>query len=146
MMQQTNLKNDNVLAAEWDKATNLQVYEYLISIASYNAQTINKYCLLVSCLFRNYLMMLFWHQELDITATDLSKECLMEVLTKIQNIRWLSAGQLDGMTDAVLKVYHSAKIYIKTCHFVKISRIKETFLKIFLSFYSTGWRLETLKI
>jgi len=65
MMQQTNLKNDNVLAAEWDKATNLQ--------------------------------------ELDITATDLSKECLMEVLTKIQNIRWLSAGQLDGMTDAVLK-------------------------------------------
>ena len=38
MMQQTNLKNDNVLAAEWDKATNLQVYEYLISIASYNAK------------------------------------------------------------------------------------------------------------
>jgi len=65
MMQQTNLKNDNMMAAEWDKATNLQ--------------------------------------ELDITATDLSKECLMEVLTKIQNIRWLSAGQLDGMTDAVLK-------------------------------------------
>ena len=25
MMQQTNLKSDNVLAAEWDKATNLQV-------------------------------------------------------------------------------------------------------------------------
>ena len=43
-------------------------------------------------------------KELDITATDLSKECLMEVLTKIQSIRWLSAGQLDGMTDAVLKV------------------------------------------
>jgi len=65
MMQQTNLKNDNVMAAEWDKATNLT--------------------------------------ELDITATDLSKECLMEVLTKIQSIRWLSAGQLDGMTDAVFK-------------------------------------------
>ena len=44
-------------------------------------------------------------QELDITATDLSKECLMEVLTKIQSIRWLSAGQLDGMTDAVFKVF-----------------------------------------
>ena len=27
MMQQTNLKNDNVLAAEWDKATNLQVHK-----------------------------------------------------------------------------------------------------------------------
>lgn len=25
MMQQTNLKNDNVMAAEWDKATNLTV-------------------------------------------------------------------------------------------------------------------------
>ena len=43
-------------------------------------------------------------KELDITATDLSKECLMEVLTKIQSLKWLSAGQLDGMTDAVLKV------------------------------------------
>ena len=45
-----------------------------------------------------------FQKELDITATDLSKECLMEVLTKIQSIRWLSAGQLDGMNDAVLKV------------------------------------------
>ena len=43
-------------------------------------------------------------QELDITATDLSKECLLDFLPRIPAIRWLSAGQLDGMTDTVLKV------------------------------------------
>ena len=51
-------------------------------------------------------------KELDITATDLSKECLMEVLTKIQSIRWLSAGQLDGMTDAVFKVFRLSYYFI----------------------------------
>ena len=76
-------------------------------------------------------MMLFWHQELDITATDLSKECLMEVLTKIQNIRWLSAGQLDGMTDAVLKVYHSAKIYKKNLN-SNITNKRNVFEKLFI--------------
>jgi len=43
-------------------------------------------------------------QELDITATDIGKECLMDVLTRIPAIRWLSAGQLDAMTDNVMKV------------------------------------------
>ena len=43
-------------------------------------------------------------QELDISATDLSKECLLDFLPRIPAIRWLSAGQLDGMTDTVLKV------------------------------------------
>lgn len=65
MMKQTNLKNEHVQAAEWEKATALQ--------------------------------------ELDITATDLGKECLMDVLTRIPALRWLSIGQLDGMTDSVLK-------------------------------------------
>ena len=41
---------------------------------------------------------------LDISATDLSKECLMDVLPRIPALQWLSAGQLDGMTDAVFKV------------------------------------------
>lgn len=72
MLQQTNLKNEHVLAAEWDKATELQ--------------------------------------ELDITATDLSKECLMDILPRIPAIRWLSAGQLDGMTDAVMKVIMTATV------------------------------------
>ena len=69
MLQQTSLQNEHVMAAEWEKADNLQ--------------------------------------ELDISATDLSKECLMDVLPRIPALQWLSAGQLDGMTDAVFKVsYH----------------------------------------
>lgn len=40
-------------------------------------------------------------QELDVTATDLSTECLIDILTRIPSLRWLSAGQLDGFTDAV---------------------------------------------
>ena len=66
MLQQTSLQNEHVMAAEWEKADNLQ--------------------------------------ELDISATDLSKECLMDVLPRIPALQWLSAGQLDGMTDAVFKV------------------------------------------
>ena len=71
MLQQTSLQNEHVMAAEWEKADNLQ--------------------------------------ELDISATDLSKECLMDILPRIPAIQWLSAGQLDGMTDAVFKVSCSIK-------------------------------------
>ncbi|XP_040570921.1 uncharacterized protein FipoQ [Lepeophtheirus salmonis] len=42
-------------------------------------------------------------QELDVTATDLPKDVLLDVLTRIPSLRWLSAGQLDGFTDSVLK-------------------------------------------
>ena len=49
MLQQTGLQNEHVMAAEWEKAENLQ--------------------------------------ELDLTATDLSKECLMDVLPRIPAIR-----------------------------------------------------------
>ena len=66
LLNQTNLESDAVMAAEWEKAEQLQ--------------------------------------ELDITATDVSKECLMDVLPRIPAIRWLSAGQLDGFTDSVMKV------------------------------------------
>lgn len=40
-------------------------------------------------------------QELDVTATDLSTDCLIDLLTRIPSLRWLSAGQLDGFTDPV---------------------------------------------
>jgi hypothetical protein len=40
-------------------------------------------------------------QELDITATDLSTECLIDMLTRIPNLRFLSAGQLNGFNDSV---------------------------------------------
>lgn len=56
-----------------------------------------------------YLMQVDWEkssiQELDITATDLSSECLIEMLTHIPNLRFLSAGQLNGFNDSVLDAF-----------------------------------------
>ena len=40
--------------------------------------------------------------ELDITATDLSTQVILDILTRIPALTWLSAGQLDGMNDDVL--------------------------------------------
>ena len=45
-------------------------------------------------------------QELDITATDLPGDCIVELLTRIPNIRWLSAGQMDGLTDSVTHTFY----------------------------------------
>lgn len=54
-----------------------------------------------------YVMQVEWEkssvQELDITATDLSTECLIDMLTRIPSLRFLSAGQLNGFNDSVLK-------------------------------------------
>lgn len=44
-------------------------------------------------------------QELDITATDLSTECLIDMLTRIPGLRFLSAGQINGFNDSVLKAW-----------------------------------------
>jgi len=41
-------------------------------------------------------------QELDITATDLNQATIIDLLTRIPSLQWLSAGQLDGMNDVVL--------------------------------------------
>ncbi|EEC10161.1 conserved hypothetical protein [Ixodes scapularis] len=42
-------------------------------------------------------------QELDITATELSTECLSDLLCRLPALHYLSAGQQDGFTDQVLK-------------------------------------------
>lgn len=66
-------------------------------------------CLLLSgtSLLSEYLMQVDWEkctlQELDITATDLSSEALTDMLTRIPGLRFLSAGQLNGFNDSVLK-------------------------------------------
>lgn len=44
-------------------------------------------------------------QEFDITATDLSTECLQDMLTRLPSLRFLSAGQLNGFNDSVLKTW-----------------------------------------
>lgn len=58
-------------------------------------------------LHSEYVMQVEWEkssvQELDITATDLSTECLIDMLTRIPSLRFLSAGQLNGLNDSVLK-------------------------------------------
>ena len=40
-------------------------------------------------------------QELDITGTDLTSECLIDLLTRIPALRWLSAGQQDSFNYSV---------------------------------------------
>lgn len=56
-----------------------------------------------------YVMQVEWEkssiQELDVTATDLSTECLIDMLTRIPGLRFLSAGQLNGFNDSVLKAW-----------------------------------------
>ena len=44
-------------------------------------------------------------QELDISATDLSTECLIDMLTRIPGLKFLSAGQINGFNDSVLKAW-----------------------------------------
>ncbi|XP_039948011.1 F-box/LRR-repeat protein 7 isoform X2 [Bactrocera neohumeralis] len=66
-------------------------------------------CLLMNgtSLKSEYVMQVEWDkcalQELDITATDLSAECLIDLLTRIPNLKFLSAGQINGFNDSVLK-------------------------------------------
>ncbi|KAF5298030.1 hypothetical protein FQR65_LT09841 [Abscondita terminalis] len=68
-------------------------------------------CLLLNgtSLQSEFLMQVDWEkcplQELDITATDLSTECLIDLLTRIPSLRFLSAGQLNGFNDSVLKAW-----------------------------------------
>lgn len=44
-------------------------------------------------------------QELDISGTDLSTECLIDMLVRIPNLKFLSAGQLNGFNDTVLSTF-----------------------------------------
>ncbi|XP_034484785.1 F-box/LRR-repeat protein fbxl-1 isoform X1 [Drosophila innubila] len=66
-------------------------------------------CLLMNgtSLKSEFVMQVEWDkcalQELDITATDLSSECLVDMLTRIPNLKFLSAGQINGFNDTVLK-------------------------------------------
>ncbi|KAK7861755.1 hypothetical protein R5R35_002489 [Gryllus longicercus] len=68
-------------------------------------------CLLMNQtnLVSEHVMQVEWEktslQELDITATDLSTECLIDMLTRIPSLRFLAAGQLNSFNDSVLKAY-----------------------------------------
>lgn len=66
-------------------------------------------CLLMNgtSLKSEFVMQVEWDkcalQELDITATDLTSECLVDMLSRIPNLKFLSAGQINGFNDTVLK-------------------------------------------
>nr|CAD7428684.1 unnamed protein product [Timema monikensis] len=63
----------------------------------------------ISGLVSEHVLQVEWEkaalQELDITATDLSTEALIDMLTRIPGLRFLSAGQLNGFNDSVLKAF-----------------------------------------
>lgn len=69
----------------------------------------NKIVILFVGLKSEYVMQVEWEkcalQELDITATDLSAECLIDLLTRIPGLRFLRAGQINGFNDSVLKAW-----------------------------------------
>uniref|UniRef100_A0A2S2NJ03 F-box/LRR-repeat protein 20 n=1 Tax=Schizaphis graminum TaxID=13262 RepID=A0A2S2NJ03_SCHGA len=68
-------------------------------------------CLLMNQtnLISEYVMQVEWEkssiQELDISGTDLSTECLIDMLVRIPNLKFLSAGQLNGFNDTVLSTF-----------------------------------------
>lgn len=66
------------------------------------------YNLIIVDLLSEHVQAVEWEktqlQELDITATDLTTECLMDLLVRVPALRWLSAGQQDGLNDAVNKI------------------------------------------
>uniref|UniRef100_A0A646QCG4 F-box/LRR-repeat protein 20 n=1 Tax=Hemiscolopendra marginata TaxID=943146 RepID=A0A646QCG4_9MYRI len=68
-------------------------------------------CLLMqhTGLLSEHVMAVEWEktslQEIDITAAEVSTECLIDLFTRIPSLRYLSAGQQDSFTDVVLKTY-----------------------------------------
>lgn len=44
-------------------------------------------------------------QELDITGTELTSECLVQLLTRVPALRYLAAGQQDAFNDLVMKEF-----------------------------------------
>ena len=68
----------------------------------------------VADLVSEHVMQVEWEktalQELDISATDLSTECLIDMLTRIPGLRFLSAGQLNGFNDSVSKLNGMTKL------------------------------------
>jgi len=85
-------------------------------------------------------------RELDITSTDLSKEALIDALTRIPELHWLSAGQLDGMNDMVLaKWMESGKVStLKALDLDASDNLSEDMLQKFVERY--GEQLEGLAL
>lgn len=62
--------------------------------------------ILLSCFYSSRFHRII--QELDISATDLSSECLIDMLTRIPGLKFLSAGQINGFSDSVMRAWMEA--------------------------------------
>lgn len=82
LMNGSSLQSEYVMAVEWDKTW----VGFSVVIQSHRFT------------FRII-------QELDISATDLSSECLIDMLTRIPGLKFLSAGQINGFNDSVVKAW-----------------------------------------
>ena len=78
-------------------------------------------------------------REVDITATDLPQAAIIEVLTRIPTLTWLSAGQLDGMNDAVLTQWMASGkcASLKSLDLDSSDNVTEEMLGKFLERYGT---------
>ncbi|CAG2102601.1 unnamed protein product [Medioppia subpectinata] len=91
----------------------------------------------LSNLQSDHMMSVEWEktsiQELDITATELSTECLIDVLCRIPSIRYLSAGQQDCFTDLVLNEFME-KGYTKSLISLDLDRNENVSEEVLLKF------------
>jgi len=85
-------------------------------------------------------------QELDITGTDLPQAAILDVLTRIPTLVWLSAGQLDGMNDSVLAQWMASGkcATLKSLDLDSSDNVTEDMLGKFLDRY--GGQLEGLML
>lgn len=72
-------------------------------------QKLTAFVVIFTGLKSEYVMQVEWEkcslQELDITATDLSTDSLIDLLTRIPALKFLAAGQINGFNDSVLKAW-----------------------------------------
>lgn len=81
-------------------------------------------------------------QELDISATELSSECLTDLLLRCPGLRYLSAGQQDGFNDQVFKDFME-KGNIKNLIALDLDRnsnISEEMISLFLRIQGSNLR------
>jgi len=85
-------------------------------------------------------------QELDITGTDLPQAAILDCITRIPALVWLSAGQLDGMNDTVITQWMASGkcATIKSLDLDSSDNITEDVLGKFLERY--GSQLEGLAL
>lgn len=113
----------------------------------------NKIGLLIGGLLSEHVQSVEWEktqlQELDITGTDLTTECLTDLLTRLPALRWLSAGQQDAFNDSVLHlllshyfvfIFPTDSIFPKFLIFWDFSFLNFEFLPMICNCFRVIWQ------